>query len=202
MLRKNNFYLFLLAELFFLFFMLIIIPSFFLKEKPGISQLYFENILSLNINSSHIQPFISDRNNLNSVSVLLKNPALKSNDQVKLELQNKNKEPIQSLEISGKGIEDPGWVKLKFYPINSQKGDIFYIKVTSNAQKDNNLYIYGNKENNNINFRTTYKSPNLINSLKDNFNNQLDRFTKLNKIQTTFYSTILLITNILLFFSL
>ncbi len=202
MLKRNNFYLLVLIEISFLFFMLIIIPSIFLTEKPGISQISFENILPLDKNNIYNQIFVSSRNNLNSVSVLLKNPALRSNDQVTLELQDKNKKTIQSLEISGKGIEDPGWVKLKFSPINSQKGDIFYVKITSNAQKDNDLYIYGNKENNNINFKTSYKSPNLIDSLKDNLSFQKDQFLSQNHFQTVLYLTTLVIINFLLFLSL
>lgn len=202
MLRKNNFYLIILAQLFFLFLILIVIPSILLKEKPGISQVYFENILSLDINYSHIESFVSDRDNLNSVSILLKNPALKSNDQVIVDIQNKNKETVQSFNIVGANIQDPGWVKFKFPPINSQKGDIFYIKIASEAQKDNFLYIYGDKESQNINFKTTYKSLTLIDSLKDTFNYQIDRFSQVNKIQTTSYSIVLLVINILLFLSL
>jgi hypothetical protein len=202
MLKRNNFYLLILAQIFFLFFIFIIIPSIFLIEKSDISHTSFEDILSLDLKHIYIQKIISDHNNLNSVSVLLKNPALKSTDQVKLELQNNNQQPIQSLNISGQGIEDPGWVKLKFSPLSSQKGDIFYLKITSNAKNDNDLYIYGDKNNQNLNFKATYKSTNLVDSIKDNFAYQKDKFLKLNQFQNYFYLTILVFVNILVFFSL
>ncbi len=202
MLKRNNFYLLILTQISFLFLIFIIIPSIFLIEKSGISQTSFENILSLDSKHIYIQKIITDHNNLNSVSVLLKNPALKSIDQVKLELQNSNQQPIQFLNISGQGIEDPGWIKLKFLPINSQKGDIFYLKITSHAKNDNDLYIYGDKNSQNLNFKTTYKSTNLIDSVKDNLLYQKDNFLKLNQFQNYFYLTILIFTNILLFFSL
>jgi hypothetical protein len=202
MLRKNNFFILILIEISFLLFLLIILPTLFLREKPGVSQISFENILSLDTNYSHIESFVSDRDNLNSVSVLLKNPALKSNDNVNIEIQNGKTELIQSLEVTGKGIQDPGWVKVKFSPINSKKGDIFYIKITSNAKKDNDLYIYGNKNNQSINFKTTYKSSSLKDSLKDNINYQASRLSELNKFQSIFYLTLLITVNLLLFISL
>ncbi len=200
--KKNNFYLLVLSEIIFLFLILIIIPSIFLIEKSGISQTSFENTLPLDVNHSYIQSFISDKNNLNSVSVLVKNPALKSNNRVVINLQDSNQKNVQTLEISGKGIEDPGWVKLKFSPINSKKGDIFYIKITSDAKKDNDLYIYGNNDDHNINFKTTYKSPNLKDSLKDNIAYQASRLSELNKFQSIFYLSLIVTVNILLFISL
>lgn len=200
--KKSNFLILIIAEIFFLIFLFIIIPAIFIKEKNGISQTSFENILPLDANHTYIQSFVSDQNNLNSVSVLLKNPALKSTDQVKLELQNIQKETIQSLDISGQGIEDPGWVKIKFSPINSKNGDIFYIKITSNAEHDNDLYVYGNQYNQNLNFKTTYKSPTFKDSFKEEINFQKNKLPQLSKTPAFGYLIILIITNILLFLSL
>ena len=197
--KKNKFLILIIAEIFFLTFLFIVLPTVFIKERNGVSQTSFENILPLDTNHTYIQSFISDRNNLNSISVLIKNPALKSTDQVKLELQNNNYETIQLLNISGQGIEDPGWIKLKFPPVNSKKGDTFYIKVTSNAKHDNDLYIYGNQENKNLNFKTTYKSANLSSSLKENLNFQKERFTNLDKTHFYLYLVTIISINIAIF---
>lgn len=202
MLRKNNFYLIILFQLLFVFFISIIIPSIFLKEKPGISQTSFNNTLSLSQNYFHFESFVSDRDNLNSISVLLKNPALKSNKQVKIELLNKNKETIQLLETSGISIGDPSWINFKFAPISSKKGDVFYIKITSDALKDNSLYIYGDKDSQKINFKTTYKSSTFINSFRDNLNYQKEKLFELNKLQSIFYLGVLFVINVLFFSSL
>jgi len=196
--RKNNFYI-VLAEIFFLSFILIIVPTIFLKEKPGVNQISFENILPLDINHSYLQSFVSDKNNLSSISVLLKNPSLESRDIVYIEVQNKNEETLQSLSISGQGIEDPGWLNFKFPPINSKKGDIFYIKISSEAQKDNLLYIYGDKNTKNINFKTTFTATNTKESLVDTFNQQINNFKSRNIFQTTTYLLLLLLINIFIF---
>jgi hypothetical protein len=197
--RKNNFYLIILAEIFFLFSILVIIPTIFLKEKPGIYQTSFEDILPLDFSHSYIQPFVSDKNNLNSVSVLLKNPSLESRDIVYIEVQNSNQETLQSLSISGQGIEDPGWLKFKFPPINSKLGDIFYLKISSDAQKDNLLYIYGDKNTKNINLKTTFIATNTKESLKDTLTQQINNFKSRNIFQTVSYLLLLLLINIFIF---
>lgn len=197
--KINKFYLIILVEFFFLFFILIIIPTVFLKEKPGINQTSFENILSLDINHSYTQIFTSDKDNLNSVSVLLKNPNLESRDIIYIEVQNNYQETLRSLSISGQGVEDPGWLKFKFPLINSKKGDVFHIKITSNSQKDNFLYIYGDKNTKNINFKTTFTANSIKESLKDNLNQQINNFQSRNIFQTVIYLFVLLLINIFIF---
>lgn len=202
MLRKNNFYLLVLIEILFLFFIFLIIPAIFLKERPGINQTSFDNILPLDTKHSYLQTLVLDRNNLNSISVQLKNPSLKNNSWVDLEIQNKNQETIQSLAIRGSNIEDPSWVRFKFPTINSQIGDTVYLKITTDNQTKDSLYIYGNPDGKNINFKTTFLVKNFKESFLNNLNQQKDRFFKLNQIKTISYSTILIVLNILLFISL
>jgi len=202
MLRKNKFYLIILIQLLFLIAIFLLIPSLFIREKNGISQTNFENILILDHQHVYLEEFISDQNNLNSVSLLLKNPALNSHDSVYIELLDQNQQPIQSLVTSGVSIGDPSWIRLKFLPINSQAGDKFFIKISSDALKDNDLYVYGNSENQSINYKTTYKSPSFKDSFKDNFNYQKEKLSELNKGQGIFYLLLLISINILLYSSL
>jgi len=196
--KINKFYLIIPGEIIFIFFLLIVLPTIFLKEKPGIHQISFENILPLDMNHSYTQPFVSDRDNLNSISVLLKNPALKSINMVYLEVQNNNYETLQSFSVSGQNIEDPSWINFKFPPIKSKPGDIFYIKITSDSPKDNLLYIYGDKNTNNINYKTTFTSLSTKESFKDNLNQQLNNFKSRNVFQTGFYLFTVVLVNILI----
>lgn len=196
--KINKFLLIIPAEIIFIFFLLIILPTMFLKEKPGVYQTSYKDTLSLNSKNTYLQQIKTDRNNLNSFSVLLKNPELKSNDIVNLDLLNSNKEIIQSLKTSGISISDPSWIRFKFSPINSKKGDIFYLKITSNSPKDNLLYIYGNKDTNNINFKTTFTAQNIKESFKENLNQQLNNFKSRNIFQTGFYLFTIVLINILI----
>jgi len=197
--KKSKFLFLIIAEIFFLTFLFIVLPTVFIKERNGISQTSFENILPLDTNHTYTQSFISDRNNLNSVSMFLKNPGLKNHDSILIEVQDNHYNTIQKLETSGVSIGDPSWIKLKFPPINSQKGDTFYIKVTSNAKHDNDLYIYGNQENKSLNFKTTYKSANLSSSLKENLDFQKEKFIHLSQSSFYLYLVTIIGINIIIF---
>lgn len=189
-------FILIISELTFLVFLLIILPLIFIRERPGVSKTSFEKILPLDINHSYIQSIISDRNNLNSVSVLLKNPGLESRDVVYMEIQNNHQETLRSFSISGRSIEDPGWLNFKFPPLNSKKGDIFLLKISSNSQKDNLLYIYGDPNTQNINFKTTFTTENIKESFKDNLNQQINNFKSRNIFYFVAYLLLLLLTNI------
>lgn len=197
--KKNNLIFYILIELVFLFCILIIIPTLFLKEKPGINNISYKNTLPLDVNHSYIQKIILDKNNLNSISVLLKNFNLESNDLVDLEIQNNDNETVQSLRISGLGIEDPGWVRFKFPSINSKVGDIFYLKITSNSPENGRLYIYGDSNTKNINFKTTFTYKNTKESFQDNLKQQIDNFKSRNFFQNILYLILLTLTNIFIF---
>jgi len=45
MLKINKLFLLIIIELVFLLFLLLILPSIFIRERPGIHQTSFENIL-------------------------------------------------------------------------------------------------------------------------------------------------------------
>ncbi|MDD2224587.1 MAG: hypothetical protein PHP97_00280 [Candidatus Shapirobacteria bacterium] len=186
----------IIIEVSFLGLLFIILPTIFIWERPGVFQTSFEKILPLDINHSYTQSFISDRNNLNSVSVLLKNPGLESRDIVYIEIQNNNQETLRSFSISGRSIEDPGWLNFKFPPLNSKKGDIFLLKISSNSQKDNLLYIYGDPNTQNINFKTTFTAKNIKESFKDNLNKQINNFKSRNIFYSVIFLLLLLLTNI------
>lgn len=199
MLNKNKLYLLISLEALFLGSLIIFTPSILVRQKNGISQVAFENILPLDNKHTYIQRFITDQDNLNSVSILLKNPALRSNDEVVVEILDQNQNTIENLNIFGQGIEDPGWIKFKFMPLNSKKNDNFYIKVTSTAKHDNDLYIYGNNQTKEINFRTTYKSTNLKQSFVETINFQKEKLISLNKVYLAFYIAIIFSLNLFLF---
>lgn len=196
--KKNKFYLIIPCEIIFLFFILIILPTVFLKEKPGINQISYNQIVPLTSKEAYIQEIVTDQNNLNSVSVLLKNPALKNSNSISLVILNDKKEILQTLKTSGISVGDPSWIKFKFSPIKSQKNDIFYIKVTSDNDKDNSLYIYG-KNINDINFKTTFTSLSIKESFKDNLKQQVTNFKSRNILQTIIYLFLIILTNIFIF---
>ncbi len=199
MLKRNKILILIISELVFLLFLIVILPSVFIRERPGIRQTSFEDTLPIDINHTYFQSFNSDQDNLNSVSVLLKNPGLESYDAVYLEVLDNKQKIVRELSISGRGIQDPGWLNFKFPALISKKGDTFFIKVSGNSQRDNLLYVYGNYENKNINFKTTYTTLSLKDSVTKTIENQKTKIQQRNFYQSVTYSLLIFLVNILIF---
>lgn len=200
--KKSKIALIIISEITFLAIVFIILPTIIIKERPGVSQTSFNDTLSLDTKNNFTQEFTSDQNNLRSVSVQLKNPGLISKDQVKIELQDQNKKTIQTLNTSGISIGDPSWINFEFPYINSQKGDKFTIYISTNNQQMDHLYVYGNRSDKNINFKTTYTARNLRESFQNNINHQISQLKQRSSLQIICYLTIIILLNIFLFFSL
>ncbi|MDD4135706.1 MAG: hypothetical protein PHN66_01380 [Candidatus Shapirobacteria bacterium] len=189
----------IISELIFLFFLLIILPSIFIKERPGTNHTTYKDTLSLDFKNSFIQEFTSDQNNLQSISILLKNPALANKSQVKIELQDQNQNTIKFLDTSGLSINDPSWIKFKFPYLNSKKGDKFFIKISTNNQKPDSLFIYGDNKNKSINFKTSYTFFSIQESFKENINQQINNFKNRNIFYSIAYLLLLVLINIFIF---
>jgi len=196
--KKNNFLLLLIGQVFYFLSIFILIPSFVLKERPGAQKIDYQNALPLDINHNYTQAFTTDRDNINSFSILLKNPNLISKDKVLIELKDVNNQTLTQLSITGTAIGDPDWIRFKFNPLNSITGDIFYINVSSDSP-GNLLYIVGDHKTKSINFKTTYKTD----SLKKSFANTINyQFKKLNSININYfyaYTLLIVLTNILFY---
>jgi len=206
--KINKFLLIIPAEITFIFFLLIILPTIFLKEKPGIFQTSYYHILSLDSKNNFSQEFIADKNNLQSVSVLLKNPGVINKSQIeiesqnqdkniKIELQDKNKSVLKSFNILGVNIGDPSWINFNFPCFFSQKGDKFFINISTDSELSDRFFVYADSHNS-INFKTTYVSNSFKESFKDNLEQQINNFKSRNVFQTGFYLFTIVLVNILI----
>ncbi len=200
--KKNKILILIVSETLFLIFILVILPSLFIKERPGISQTSFQNTLSLDTKNSYTQEIITDKSNLQTVSVLLKNPALQNTSHVNIELLDNNKNIIRSLTTSGVSIADPSWISFKFPFVPSKSGDKFFIKLTSDNPKTDTLFVYGNLKDKSIDYKTTYTSGSIKSSFKNTIMEQINLFHQRNLVHVSLFIIILIILNILLLISL
>lgn len=209
--KKNKLFVLMISEILFLFFMFVILPSFLIKERPGTQQLSYSDVLSLDIKNSYNQEFIANQDNLELISVLLKNPGVinksqieietqNQNKTVKIELQDQNKNTLNSFETKWSSVGDPSWVNVEFPNSNYKNGDKFFINVSTTNQLPDRFFIYGDVNSKSINFRTTYQSSNLINSLKLNLNQQINNFKSRNIFYNISYFFIILLINIFIVF--
>ncbi|MDD2482715.1 MAG: hypothetical protein PHE32_02555 [Candidatus Shapirobacteria bacterium] len=207
--KRNKLFILIIGELLFFSSLLIILPSILIKKRDGISQTSYSDVLSLDVNHSFTQKFIADYDNLRSISVLLKNPGIINKSQIEIEtqsqskmvsieLQDKDKNTINSLETSGLSIGDPSWITYNFPYIDSKKGDIFYIKVSTNNELNDQFFIYGDNESKSINFRSNYTSKNFKESFQKNIAYQLDKFRQRKIVDNFIYFGLILFLDILI----
>ena len=200
--KRNKFGLILVGEIAFLAIIFVVLPAIFIKERPGVSQTSLNETLSLDTKNSFLQEVVSNRDNLRSVSVLLKNPGLINKDQVIIELQDASQNTLHTLNTSGISIGDPSWINFEFPAVNSKKGDRFFIKITTANQQPDHLFVYGSHSNKNINFKTTYTANNLKESLKNNLEYQKNQIKERSTSQIIVYIAAIVLLNTLLFLSL
>jgi len=196
--KENNFLLLLLGQVFYFISIFVFIPSLILKERPGIQKIDYQNSLPLDYSHSYSQSFTTDRDNINSFSILFKNPNLISKDKVLLELKDGNQQTLTQLSITGTAIGDPDWIRFKFNPLDTKKGDILYINVSSDSP-GNLLYIVGDHKNKSINFKTTYKADSLKKSFESTINYQLKKLNSMNIYYFYAYTSLILLVNIYLY---
>ncbi len=184
------------SEIIIYIFLFFVLPSVFIRERPGISKTSYNEILPLDQKNSFNQEFISDQNNLRSISVQLKNPQLNNQSKIKIELQNQDHTTLQTLETSGISIGDPSWTNFEFPYLHSQKGDKFFIKISTDNQKMDSLYVYGNRQDNSINLKTTYSYPSFKISLQKNIDYQFNQIKQRSFLEIIKYSGLLVVLNI------
>lgn len=197
--EKNKFVILIFSEILYLGSLFIVFPTLFIKEKSGISDTKSQDILLLDTKNSYSQEFISNQNNLQSVSLLIKNPQLLNQSKIKIDVLDQDKKVLRSLETSGVSIGDPNWINFKFPYLSSKIGDKFFIRITTDNTKSDSLYVYGNSLDKSINYKTFYVSKNIKESFKSNLDEQIQKFNKMNKFFLIFYSLLIIGLNIFVY---
>lgn len=197
--KKIRIILIILVELFLIISLWILLPTLLIGDRSGVQHLGEINTLPLDINHSYLQSFVADQDNLSGISLQLKNPEIKSVDNVYLQIINDKNDIVRDLSVNGRNIADPSWINFNFIPIKSNKGDLFSLKISGDATKDNLLYIYGNDQNSNLNFKSSYKTLSLKEAFEKNLEMQKNRIYQMDKVYLSFYLILISTVNFLLF---
>jgi len=181
----------LFLELLFIFTLIIVLPSFLVKEK------YIINDESISI----LEPLISDKDytqaipnslSLNSVSIMIKNPNIKNNSQIFIDLLDQKQNKLNEFTIYGSNVGDPSWVKLKFNPIPENN---LSLKISTENKDRDSLQIY--YKNNRFNLQATTKNSSFISRLKENIFYQSSQFTHRSYIFSLSYLGLILLLSYL-----
>ena len=182
------------GEILFLIFLLIILPSIF------INQIYDQNdfgesfFVPLSNSTIYQQEIKLNYANLESLSLLLKNPNLENKDPIYIDIEESNGQTLYQIALSGHSIEDPTWVPLKFLPIDKEQ---IILKINSPSRNEPLISLAFNKKDNSLVYQARYK----INSFKERFQKNLKlQKNKLSKnyLYLSIYISLILILNLLL----
>lgn len=136
----------ILSQLLFLALFLILLPSAIIKNRQ-----FAVNDPNDQLNQSftsrqsyHFLLSTPPNCPLNSISLRLKNPLIKNNSPILVDIFADNK-LLQSLSFSGSNVGDPDWVQLK---INRHQVSSGQYQVTFSTQNTdpNSLFLYTNKQ--------------------------------------------------------
>lgn len=181
-------------EIVIILFLLFLIPPAFIKQKVVVDREGGQASFNLSTGKTFVQKVVNHDPNLDTISIQLKNPLIKNNSQIAVEINDINNTNLVTFTFYGANVADPSWIKLKTVPLNESN---FTIKVS--ADKDpNDLFLYVNQDNQ-MDLVTTSYLPGYFNRLKDNFNYQINNFTRRNTWHNLTYFLTIIILNVFLF---
>jgi len=178
-----------ILEITIIFLFVIVIPSTLIKETYLINYESISDLKPLTNKEVYVQK-ISNSHNLNSVSIMIKNPNIKNKEKIFVDLEDEKQNKIEQFVISGANVGDPSWVKLKFVPIPNNE---IFLKITSENIDPYGLQIFF--KDNKFNLQATTKNNSFMSRTKENINYQYNQFTKRSLIHTMFYLVLILFLN-------
>jgi len=185
---------YLLVELALISILLIIFPSLVIKERMGLNIEGGKPILSLQSGRYYTQVINNPTKSLNSISLQLKNPLIKDNSLIYIEIMDELGEIQKDFSIYGANIGDPSWIKLDFSPIEKTN---LVLRVSGESQFDNSLYLFGS-ENGSFDLKTTYALSNFQSRLKQNIYSQVNLFMRRSLWHNILYLVSLIMLNMYL----
>lgn len=191
---KNLKYLFIQIIVVSIFVLLL--PPLLIREKIVIDKSGAEASFNLSQNKYFIQNIGQHAPNIDSISLRLKNPLIKNNALITVEINDSMGNIVKDFTFYGANIGDPSWIKLKFTPINISD---FQIKVYSEGDSKD-LYLYVDS-NNQLDLITTSYLPGFKNRFISNVDFQIKQFSQRPPALNMFYLLSLVLLNIYLIVS-
>lgn len=185
---------YLLIEIALVLIFLIIFPTLVIKERVGVNHEGGNPILPLQSGKSYTQTIRNPTKSLNSISLQLKNPQIKDNSLIYIEILDEQGEIQKDFSIYGDNIGDPSWIKLDFSPIENTN---LILKVSGQSKFDNSLYLFAD-QNNYFDIKTTYALPSFKSRLLLNIDYQINQFYKRNLFFNLSYLAVIAFLNLYL----
>jgi len=185
---------YLLIEIAIIFIVIFTFPPLFIREEFGINREGGQATINLSSGETFTQIIPQHPPNLDSISLQLKNPQIKNNSEITVDINDLKGNLLQDFTFYGANVGDPSWIKLKFKPLNSSG---FQIKISVDPDLNNSLYLYIDKDNQ-IDLRTTSYLPGFKNRFLLNINYQINQFKQRSMWHNILYLAALVALNLYL----
>lgn len=172
----------LIFVLFVFVLFLVFIPSFFLSRHENYSKSDSYNLIPI---SSKPYVFeIIDSSFLSTISLQLKNPEIKNNQAINVDVYSNDNVLVQNFVFYGSNVGDPSWVNLR---INSPTPySDYHIKIYGESEFIDPVYILANNDGF-VDLKTTVYQGNLYNRLRYNFELLIERLQNMSQIHLLGY---------------
>jgi|GEM_PF-3883414 len=178
------------------FILIIILPSILITSRKGVSNQEGTAQVSFT-NSTPMQFTItSDLSNLQSLSFDIKNPGIKNNSKIMLDIVSPNSE--RSMVIYGSNVGDPSTVLFKFPAFSEPPNTTYSIFLTTDNTVHDSLYLLTNSEKQ-PKFESFYKQSNFLSNIISNLKYQFNQIKNRSIIHSLAYFTLIIILNYKIF---
>jgi hypothetical protein len=183
------------SQIFFFLTILLILPTILLRQRHFDLHQDASRQLTLSSPTDISLGFLSPLSNLNSVSLLLKNPNLLSTAPFTITVESRNL-PSYTGSFSGRNIGDPSWITYKFSPYTNSPGTPFSIKLSTQSVDPHQLFLLADNRLQPV-YRLTFKSADLSESFFLAKSTLLTKLSLINRPLLILYILLIFILNIL-----
>jgi hypothetical protein len=176
-------------------FILVVLPSLFISSRRGISNTLGDTLVPLTSLTSASFSFISDKDNLEAISLTLKNPSIQNNSRIIVDISSGTEE--RSAVFYGANVGDPSTILLKFPNFPFPSGQTFKVKISTDNDNSQSLYLVAGLNQTPL-FESEYREPEFSQRIKENYTRQYNNIINRSPLFTIIYFSVVLFFSIFL----
>ncbi|HBP51237.1 MAG: hypothetical protein US68_C0002G0039 [Candidatus Shapirobacteria bacterium GW2011_GWE1_38_10] len=190
--KKNL--LIICLDLFLIVFLLVILPSIAIKKRQGTSHDTGNQQIAFVKENPITFSFVSNKANLQSLSIDMKNPRVTNNSKINFEITSPNSK--RNIVFYGNNAGDPSSVPLKFSPFSDPAFTKYSVYLSTDNTDPESIYLITDQDSQPV-FRSYYLQSDLKTNLRANAQRQLELIGQRNQIFNVIYLLLIFLLNYL-----
>jgi hypothetical protein len=180
----KKYLLIICLNIFFIAFLLVIFPSVAIHKRQGTSKDNGNHQISFIKKNPITFSFVSDKPNLQSLFVDMKNPGVSNNSKINFEISSPTSQ--RNIVFYGNNVGDPSSVPLKFSPFFDPPSTTYSVSLSTDNTDTQALYLITNQNSDPI-FRSYYLQTDFNTNLQSNIQRQFEIFKQRSSIHNLIY---------------